>query len=62
MLREVVTRAGRQRLAPDITARPVYYPRGPVITTGNSRVPAHVIPTDEELMIARHTRRLIADS
>ncbi len=34
----------------------------PVITTGNSRVPAHVIPTDEELMIARHTRRLIADS
>ncbi len=35
---------------------------GPVISTGNSRVPAHVVPTDEELMIARHTRRLIADS
>jgi len=35
---------------------------GPLITTGNSRVPARVIPTDEELMIARHTRRLIADS
>ena len=33
LLREVVTRAGRQRLAPDITARPVYYPRGPIITT-----------------------------
>ncbi|MGZ6081779.1 MAG: acetate/propionate family kinase, partial [Myxococcaceae bacterium] len=35
---------------------------GPVISTSNSRVPAHVLPTDEELMIARHTRRLIADS
>ncbi len=35
---------------------------GPVISTGNSRVPAYVVSTDEELMIARHTRRLIADS
>ena len=30
------------------------------ISTGASRVEAHVIPTNEELMIARHTRRLLA--
>jgi acetate kinase len=29
--------------------------RGPMITRPGSRVPAYVIPTDEELMIARHT-------
>jgi acetate kinase len=34
---------------------------GPRITSAASRVPAYVIPTNEELMIARHTRRLIAD-
>ena len=28
---------------------------GPRITTGESRLPVYVIPTDEELMIARHT-------
>jgi acetate kinase len=28
---------------------------GPLITAGASRVPAYVVPTDEELMIARHT-------
>ena len=32
---------------------------GPRITSAASRVPAYVIPTDEELMIARHTRRLL---
>ena len=34
---------------------------GPRISTAASRVPAWVIPTNEELMIARHTRRLVAD-
>jgi acetate kinase len=34
---------------------------GPRISSATSRVPAYVIPTNEELMIARHTRRLIAD-
>jgi acetate kinase len=33
--------------------------RGPRISTVSSRVPAWVIPTNEELMIARHTKRLI---
>jgi acetate kinase len=28
---------------------------GPLITSDASRVPAYVVPTDEELMIARHT-------
>ncbi|WP_373501455.1 acetate/propionate family kinase [Desulfococcus sp.] len=32
------------------------------ISTGVSRVEVHVIPTDEELMIARHTRRLLEAS
>ena len=35
--------------------------QGPRITTPGSRVAAFVIPTDENLMIARHTRRLIGD-
>jgi acetate kinase len=35
---------------------------GPRITAKNSRVSAWVIPTNEELMIARHTQRLIAGS
>jgi acetate kinase len=34
---------------------------GPRVSTAASRVPAYVIPTNEELMIARHTRRLIGD-
>lgn len=34
--------------------------RGPRITTQGSRVAAYVIPTDENLMIARHTRALVA--
>jgi acetate kinase len=33
---------------------------GPRISTGASRVAVWVIPTDEELMIARHTRALLA--
>ena len=32
---------------------------GPRISTGDSRASAWVIPTNEELMIARHTQRLI---
>jgi acetate kinase len=32
---------------------------GPCITTSGSRVSAWVIPTNEELMIARHTRRFL---
>ena len=32
---------------------------GPRITAAGSRVPAYVLPTNEELMIARHTRRLV---
>ena len=35
---------------------------GPRISPPRSRLPAYVIPTNEELMIARHTRRLILDS
>jgi acetate kinase len=33
---------------------------GPLISRRNSRVAVHVIPTDEELMIARHTLALLA--
>jgi acetate kinase len=33
---------------------------GPRITAPGSRVSAWVVPTDEELMIARHTRRVLA--
>jgi acetate kinase len=32
---------------------------GPLISTRGSRLKAYVVPTDEELMIARHTLRLI---
>jgi acetate kinase len=34
--------------------------RGPQISGPASRVPAYVVPTDEELMIARHTLALLA--
>lgn len=34
---------------------------GPRLTAPHSRVAAFVIPTNEELMIARHTRRLLGD-
>ncbi len=33
----------------------------PVISTADSKVPVFVIPTDEEMMIAKHTRALIRD-
>jgi acetate kinase len=33
---------------------------GPRISRPDSRVAARVIPTNEELMIARHTQRLLA--
>lgn len=39
LLRAAGNRAGRQRLAPDGTLRPVYYPRGLVVSTGED-VPA----------------------
>ncbi|HKI34137.1 MAG TPA: acetate/propionate family kinase [Gemmataceae bacterium] len=35
--------------------------RGPRISRPESRVAAWVVPTNEELMIAQHTRRLLAD-
>jgi len=35
---------------------------GPRISSATSRVRAYVVPTNEELMIARHTRRLLAGS
>jgi acetate kinase len=34
---------------------------GPRISAGDSRVAAWVVPTNEELMIARHTRRLLLE-
>ncbi len=34
--------------------------RGPLISRPDSRVPVYVVPTDEELMIARHTLALLA--
>jgi acetate kinase len=34
---------------------------GPRISAAGSRVAAWVIPTNEELMIARHTRRLLGE-
>ncbi|MBX9634906.1 MAG: acetate kinase, partial [Magnetospirillum sp.] len=32
----------------------------PIITVADSRVPVFVIPTDEEMMIAKHTRGALA--
>jgi acetate kinase len=32
---------------------------GPRISTARSRIACYVVPTDEELMIARHTVRLL---
>ncbi|HEY1417003.1 MAG TPA: acetate/propionate family kinase, partial [Myxococcaceae bacterium] len=53
----VVQGAGWLGLTLDRTANAGH---GPRITGSDSRIPAYVIPTDEELMIARHTRDLIA--
>ena len=33
--------------------------QGPLITTDASRLPVHVVPTDEERMIARHTLQVL---
>jgi acetate kinase len=35
---------------------------GPLLTRPDSALPAYAIPTDEELVIARHTRALIEAS
>ena len=35
---------------------------GPRITKGDSKTSAWMIPTDEDLMIARHTWRLVGES
>ena len=43
-------------LDPDANAR-----HASCITTSDSRVSAWVIPTNEELMIARHTRRVLEE-
>ncbi len=40
---------------------PTYNAGGPRISADGSRVSVWVIPTNEELMIARHTRRLIGN-
>jgi acetate kinase len=34
---------------------------GPCISTRESRIKCYVIPTDEELMIARHTLRVLRE-
>jgi acetate kinase len=34
---------------------------GPLISRADSRVGVYVVPTDEELMIARHTSALLAN-
>jgi acetate kinase len=35
---------------------------GPLISAGDSRIPLYVVPTDEELMIAQHTARVLMRS
>ena len=35
---------------------------GPLISTPDSRVAVYVVPTDEELMIARHTLGCLAET
>ena len=42
------------RLDPDRNAA-----HAPVISSGDAAVPVRVVPTDEDLMVAWHTRRLI---
>jgi acetate kinase len=55
-IRERVCRdAGWLGIEPDPAAN---LAGGPRVSTHSSRVPAWVIPTNEELMIARHTRRV----
>ena len=55
-------RRGSARLPPGSASnstRDANRPRGPRISTARSKVSAWVIPTNEELMIARHTGRLL---
>jgi len=35
---------------------------GPLISTPDSRIALYALPTDEELMIARHTLALVGDA
>lgn len=57
IVRERVCRdAGRLGVALDAAAN---HAGGPRISTAASRVGAWVIPTDKELMIARHTQALL---
>jgi acetate kinase len=59
-IREAVLR-GLEWLGADID--PASNARGgPLISTRNSRIRCYVIPTNEELMIAQHTWRLLRDS
>ena len=44
-------------LDPDANAK-----GGPLISRKGSRLPCYVIPTDEELMIARHTLRALREN
>jgi acetate kinase len=59
------SRSLRERVCPDAAWLGIEFDaaanerNGPRISTAASRVSAWVIPTNEELMIARHTRRLI---
>ena len=52
----VLQLAGWLGIDPDLAANTTH---GPRLTTAGSRTRAWVIPTDEELMIARHTRAVI---
>ena len=57
--RRICERLGWLGVTLDQTANAAH---GPRITTGESRVSAWVIPTDEELMIARHMAKLLGIS
>jgi acetate kinase len=54
---QVLRNAGWLGIEADAVANATH---GPRLTTAASRVSGWVIPTDEELMIARHTRAAIA--
>ncbi|MEO5763872.1 MAG: acetate kinase, partial [Casimicrobiaceae bacterium] len=53
---QVLAQAAWLGLALDESANGAHATR---ITAGTSRIPAYVIPTDEERMIALHTRALV---
>ena len=52
----VLAQSGWLGLAADAAANAAHAQR---ITSAQSRIPAYVVPTDEERMIARHTQALI---